>query len=163
MAKLKKLKDNIIMFNQNDLPSMARQYADISKQISLLEKQKKKLSDKIKQETEKYGVKDDKGSFYYESEDFITGKVAKKSYSINQEKAVEILKSRGLGDVVETVTYETVNEEKLEKAVSEGRISLNDCEEFTNEKVTYSVSVKEKEAMPEVEQTSLKMAARKKK
>ena len=67
----------------------------------------------------------------------------------------------GLGDVVETVVSKTVNEDKLQKAVQSGKITLNEVSEFTKESVSYSVLVKEKEALPEVEQTTLK-AARKK-
>ena len=68
----------------------------------------------------------------------------------------------GLGDVVDTVTVETVNEDKLQKAVQDKRISLDEVEKFTNVKVTYSVLVKEKEAMPEVEVSTAKVARKKK-
>ena len=68
----------------------------------------------------------------------------------------------GIGDVVDEVTVRTVNEDRLQQAVSEGRLSLDTVESFTNVSVSYSVMVKEKEAMPEVEQTTLKSAAKRK-
>lgn len=165
MATLKKAgtKKSAIkpLFSAEDIAKMGREYANISAQIKQLEEQKKNLADKIKSGAEQFGVKDDKGSFYLESDSHIMGKVAKKSFKIDQDKAVSTLESMGLGDVIDVVTMKTVNEDKLQKAVQEKRITLDDVSGFTNESVSYSVLVKEKEAMPEVEQTSLK-AARKK-
>ena len=150
------------LFSSEDYAKMSKEYSDISAQIKVLEDRKKDLSAKIKEGAEQYGVKDDKGSFYLESDDFIMGKVANKTLSIKQDEAVKTLKSMGLGDVVDTVTVETVNEDKLQKAVQDKRISLDEVEKFTDVKVTYSVLVKEKEAMPEVEVSTAKVARKKK-
>lgn len=151
------------MFSAEDIGNMGREYADISAQIKVLEERKKALADKIKSGAEQFGVKDDKGSFYLENDSHIMGKVAKKSFRIDQDKAVETLQSMGLGDVVDVVTVSTVNEDKLQKAVQDKRISLEEVQKFTEEKVSYSVLVKEKEAMPEVEVTTAKVAKRKNK
>mgnify|MGYP001773898445 FL=1 len=166
MAVLKRAKKNDTkvssMFTEDNVKSLGRQYVDISSQIKALEEQKKALAEKIKQGAEQFGVKDDKGSFYLESEDLMMGKVAKKSFKIDQDKAVKTLESMGIGDVVDEVTVRTVNEDRLQQAVSDGRLSLDTVESFTNVSVSYSVLVKEKEAMPEVEQTTLKSAAKRK-
>jgi len=166
MAVLKRAKKSDTkvtpMFTEDNVKSLGRQYADISSQIKALEEQKKALAEKIKQGAEQFGVKDDKGSFYLESEDLMMGKVAKKSFKIDQDKAVKTLESMGIGDVVDEVTVRTVNEDRLQQAVSDGRLSLDTVESFTNVSVSYSVLVKEKEAMPEVEQTTLKSAAKRK-
>ena len=149
------------MFSAEDIGKMGREYADISAQIKVLEAKKKDLADKIKNGVEQFGVKDDKGSFYLENEYHIMGKVAKKSYKIDQDKAVKTLESMGLGDVVDVVTVKTVNEDKLQKAVADKRLTLNTVKGFTDESVSYSVLVKEKEAVPEVEQSTLKVAKKK--
>lgn len=166
MAVLKRAKKSDTkvtpMFTEDNVKSLGRQYADISSQIKALEGQKKALAEKIKQGAEQFGVKDDKGSFYLESEDLMMGKVARKSFKIDQDKAVKTLESMGIGDVVDEVTVRTVNEDRLQQAVSDGRLSLDTVESFTNVSVSYSVLVKEKEAMPEVEQTTLKSAAKRK-
>ena len=166
MAVLKRAKKNDTkvssMFTEDNVKSLGRQYADISSQIKALEEQKKALAEKIKQGAEQFGVKDDKGSFYLESEDLMMCKVDKKSFKIDQDKAVKTLESMGIGDVVDEVTVRTVNEDRLQQAVSDGRLSLDTVESFTNVSVSYSVLVKEKEAMPEVEQTTLKSAAKRK-
>lgn len=149
------------LFSVEDIGRMGKEYAEISAQIKQLEEQKKALADKIKNGAEQFGVKDDKGSFYLENDSFIMGKVAKKSYRIDQDKAVKTLESMGLGDVVDEVTTYTVNEDRLQKAVQDNRISLDEVESFTTETVSYSVSVKEKEVMPEVEVSTVKVAKKK--
>lgn len=149
------------LFSVEDIGRMGKEYAEVSAQIKELEAKKKTLADKIKSGAEQFGVKDDKGSFYLEDDSYVMGKVAKKSFKIDQDKAVKTLESMGLGDVVDVVTVTTVNEDKLQKAVADKRLTLDDVKGFTNESISYSVLVKEKEAVPEVEQTTLK-AARKK-
>lgn len=162
MAVLKKSKKkSSATFSEKEVASLGKEYAELSAQIKQLETRKKQLSDLIKENAEKYGVKDDKGSYYLESAEHIMGKVAKKSFKIDQDKAVKVLESLGLGDVVDEVTVKTVNEDKLDKAVSDGRISFDTVEDFTEVKTSYSVLVKEKEEVPEVEQTTLKAARRK--
>lgn len=162
MPKLKKTEKKITpMFSEKDIAKMAEEYSEISAQIKELSERKSMLSDKIKQGAESFGVKDDKGSYYLESDRFIMGKVASKSFSINQDKAVKVLESMGLGDVVDVVIVKTVNDKKLESAVLDKRISLDEVNKFTNTSITYKVSVKPKEEMAEVEQSTLKVAKRK--
>ena len=150
------------IFSAEDIGKMGKEYAEISAQIKMLEERKKALADKIKSGAEQFGVKDDKGSFYLENDSYIMGKVAKKSFSIDQDTAVKTLESMGLGDVVDEVVVKTVNEDRLQKAVQEKRLSFDIVQGFTTEKVSYSVSVQEKEVMPEVEVSTAKVAKRKK-
>lgn len=159
----KKAENNVSpLFKVKDISNLGKEYAEISAQIKQLEDRKKVLANLIKEGAEQFGVKDDKGSFYLESDTHVMGKVAKKSFSIDHEKAVNMLESMGLGDVVDVVTMKTVNEDRLQSAVQDGRVSLDTVQEFTNEKVSYSVSVKEKEVMPEVEVSTTKVARKKK-
>lgn len=162
MPKLKKSAVSTPVYTADDYGRMAAEYDNLSAQIKTLEARKKELSAQIKEGAEKFGAKDDKGSFYFENNGFIMGKVAKKSLSIDQEKGVDILERMGLGDCIDTVTIRSVNEDKLSAAVSNGRISINKVEEFVNSNISYSVSVKECETVTaEVEQTTLKAARRK--
>lgn len=152
-----------LMFTEKELGSLASEYADISAQIKALEERKKVLSDKIKQGAEQLGVKDDKGSHYLEtSNGFVLGKVASKSMKIDHEKAVPVLKEMGLKGCVNRVVSETVNEPELERAVASGKITLEEVEQFTTVSTSYKVSVTKKEEMPVVEQSTVKVAARKK-
>ena len=158
---LKKASKVTSMFTAKDYEKMAKEYDEISSQIKVLEARKKSLADQIKIGAETLGVKDDKGSYYLETSTFIVGRVAKKSLSINQEKGVEVLKKHKLNKCVEVITKEVVNEDALSKAVSNGEISLDEVQTFTEEKVTYQVSVKAKEEMAEIEQSNLSVAKRK--
>lgn len=161
MALKKVTKKVKSMFSKEDIGKLGREYADISAQIKVLDARKKELAGLIKNGVEQFGVKDDKGSYYLENDYLIMGKVAKKSFKINQNKAVEVLESMGLGDVVDVVTTKVVNEDKLNKAVSSKKISLSVVKGFTDEDISYSVSVKEKEEMPEVEASTVKVARKK--
>ncbi len=151
-------------FTQDDLGRLGREYSEISAQIKKLEEQKKKLATLIKENVEVFGVKDDKGSYYFDSGEYMLGKVAKKSFNIKQDEAVQVLEDMGLSDVVDTITSKVVNEDRLTEAVANGRISINEVDKFTDTKVSYSVSVVQKKTeaeMPEVEQTVLSAARRK--
>ena len=158
---LKKVNKVKPLFSAEDIGKMGKEYAEISAQIKQLEERKKQLADKIKSGAEQFGVQDDKGSYYLEDDTIIMGKVAKKSFKIDQEKAIQTLESMGLGDVVDEVTVKAVNEDKLQSAVQSGRISLDEVEKFTNVTTAYSVLVKAKEEMPEVEVSSTKVARKK--
>lgn len=149
------------LFSKQDYEKMAREYADISSQIKALDARKKTLADNLKAGAESFGVKDDKGSFYLESDNFVVGKVASKSMKIDQQKAVEVLEEKGLEDCVTVVTTKTVDEERLEQAVASNKITLDEVEDFTKITTSYKVSVKEKEAVPEVEQSLLSVAKKK--
>jgi len=165
MATLKRSKKEAkvtSIFSKKDYQSMGEEYLEVSAQIKELESKKKALAEKLKEGAESFGVKDDKGSFYCDTDSCIFGKVAKKSVRLDQEKAVDVLERKGLGDVVDVITTKVVNEERLTSAVQSGRISLEEVEDFTNVSTSYSVSVTEKKTVTaEVEQTTLK-AARKK-
>lgn len=140
---------------------MAKQYAELSSQIKLLEESKKELSTAIKEASEELGVKDSKGSFFCDTSEYITGKVAKKSVTLNESLAIPFLKGKGLNNCIETVTLEKVNEKCLSNAVSEGKITQKEFESLCNIKTTYSVSVQKKEEMPEVDVTHCVAASKK--
>lgn len=150
------------LFTEKDVFEMGREYSELSAQKKRIEERMKFLSTQIKDGAAKYGVKDDKGSHYLENDTFLLGRVAKKKFSFNQERAVETLEASGLGDVVDVITIKQVNEDKLTTAVSQGRIAINVVESFTDVETTYAVTVKSKEAMPEVQTGDLSVAASKK-
>lgn len=158
MAKLlKKAKVTL-----SELSKMAEEYFEISAKIKTLESTKKLLSEKIKEATEELGVKDDKGSYYSDCDNYVTGKVAKKSVRLNEERAKILFTEKGIfNDVVQIVETEVIDEEALERKVKEGVISDEELESICDIKTTYSVSVKEKEEMPEVEVSELKAASKK--
>lgn len=159
MAKLKKFVKP--QLTEDEIFALGKEYDEINAQLKVLNDRKKVLSDLIKEGAENYGVKDDKGSFYLESDNFVLGKVCRKSMKLNQDKAIEVLKSMNLGEVIDEVVVRTVNEDKLSQAVSDKKITLKEVESFTDIKIDYSVSVKAKAEVPEIEQSNL-IAARKK-
>ena len=140
--------------------AMLSEYDSLREQKKKIEDRMKYLADQIKANAEKVGVKDDKGSFYAEDEQFIYGKQCKKSVSFNQEKALSYFRDHGYDDCITTV--EVINEEAVESRINTGDISFEDLEDITTTKVSYAIDLKRKEEMPEVEQTEVSIAASKK-
>lgn len=140
--------------------AMLSEYDSLREQKKKIEDRMKYLADQIKANAEKVGVKDDKGSFYAEDEQFIYGKQCKKSVSFNQEKALSYFRDHGYDDCITTV--EVINEEAVESRINTGDISFEDLEDITTTKVSYAIDLKRKEEMPEVEQTEVPIAASKK-
>lgn len=140
--------------------AMLSEYDSLREQKKKIEDRMKYLADQIKANAEKVGVKDDKGSFYAEDEQFIYGKQCKKSVSFNQEKALSYFRDHGYDDCITTV--EVINEEAVESRINTGDISFEDLEDITTTKVSYAIDLKCKEEMSEVEQTEVPIAASKK-
>lgn len=140
--------------------AMLSEYDSLREQKKKIEDRMKYLADQIKANAEKVGVKDDKGSFYAEDEQFIYGKQCKKSVSFNQEKALSYFRDHGYDDCITTV--EVINEEAVESRINTGDISFEDLEDITTTKVSYAIDLKRKEEMSEAEQTEVPIAASKK-
>lgn len=137
-----------------------REYAKLRDYKKSIDAKMKALSSRIKKYAESHGSKSDNGSFYCQDEDFVFGSQAKKSVSFDVDKAVDFFKKRGLFSAFSQVTSFVINEDEVESLVSSGVISFSDLESITNTKVTYSVDVKARESLPEVEVGSI--AARRK-
>ena len=140
--------------------AMLSEYDSLREQKKKIEDRMGYLADQIKANAEKVGVKDDKGSFYAEDEQFIYGKQCKKSVSFNQEKALSYFRDHGYDDCITTV--EVINEEAVESRINTGDISFEDLEDITTTKVSYAIDLKRKEEMSEIEQTEVPIAASKK-
>lgn len=139
---------------------LLREYYELREQKKTIEDRMKVLAEQIKSFAETQGVKDDKGSYYAEDEQYVYGKQCKKSVSFDKDKALEFFKNRGYEDCIDTV--EVINEGAVEEHINTGDISFEDLESITNTKVSYAVDVKKKEEMPVVEQTNVTLAASKK-
>lgn len=142
------------------IQSLLEEYDSLRERKKTIEERMKKLADQIKDYAEKNGVKDDKGSFYAQNESFIYGKQCKKSVSFDKEKAISYLKEQGFDDCIDTV--EVIVEAAVEERINTGDISYEDLEGITTTKVSYAVDIKKKEEMPEVQQTTVSLAASKK-
>lgn len=137
---------------------MAVEYDEISKHIKMLEEKKKKLADSIKECASEIGTKSPNGNYYLNTESFVVGKESATSTKLNQDRALEFVKkNKALKDCVQKI--EVVNEATLEEHYKNGDISDEDMKNLCDYKVTFRVSVKKNEEMPEVQQTA---ASRKK-
>ena len=148
---LKKKSKVTSMFSTTDVQKLAEEYDNTSKQMKEPEAKKKEHADKLKNWAEAMGVVDDKGSSYIDGDSYVIGRVAKRTVKINQEEGVAMLRNKGLLNCITEKTTYTVNEAEVEKAVAEETLTEEDVRSFTTINTSYSVSVKAKEDMPEVE------------
>lgn len=152
-----------VVVDKSTVESFVAEYAQLSKQSKIIEDRKKVLSEAIKAYAQTNGTRDDKGSLYCESDYFTFGAQCKKSISLDEDKAMDFLESKGFTECIRTVPK--VDEDALEKRVSCGDITPEEFESITKSKVTYAVSIKAKETvdeMPEVQQRETVAASRRK-
>lgn len=153
-------KVSVSINDPNLIEQMVAEYNELKIKEKQIKDRKAVLSDAIKTYSLANGAKDDKGSFYVDSDNFTYGAMCKKSVKFNIDKAVEFFQSKGLDDCV-TLSPQIV-ESAVEKHLDNGDITVHDLEEITNTSVSYAVSVKAKdEIVEEVQQYSV--AASKKK
>lgn len=144
-------KSNVVV-DKATIESFVAEYDELSKRSKVIDERKKVLSEAIKLYAQTNGSKDDSGSFYCENESFTFGSQCRKSISLDEDKAMDFLESKGFTECIRTVPK--VDEGALEKRVSCGDITPKEFESITKSKVTYAVSVKAKETvdeMPEVQ------------
>lgn len=123
-------------------------YNNLRADKKVIEGKMKELADSIKTYASNNGSKDSKGSYYCENDKFTFGSVAKKTVSFN-DKAISILKKKGLHEAI--VVTEMIDKDAVSKLVDNGELSYADMEEMTSVSVVYSVDIKVKEELPEVE------------
>jgi hypothetical protein len=138
-----------------------QEYIQLRKQESFIKERKSYLADIIKADAEKNGVKTDNGSFYTSNDVAEWGKQAKTSVKLNEERALKLIKERGLVNCIKVT--ELVDEDSLEEAIKCGEVTMDEFESITDRKVTYSVSVTEKAELAEVQESTVQMVAQKKK
>lgn len=149
------------MFSVSDYEKMANEYNSLSEQIKAMESRKKALAEQLKTGAQNLGVKDDKGSFYLDTDTFVCGSVIKKSMKINLERARALFSKKKLNNLIKEEIVYSVDEDAVEKCVAEGKLTLKEVESITDINTSFSVSVKVKEVISEVEQSNLSVAKRK--
>lgn len=121
-----------------------------------IESREKALKDDLGKILEAEGTKDSKGSFKLILGDKVAQKQARKSVSINPDKAEVLFKELGIWkDVIET--KEIINESLVEQAIVDEKLSMENLEEVTDIKVSYAIVIgdykPEEEEMPEIQTT----------
>lgn len=143
-----------------DISEKVKQYASLRSQAGLIVDQMKILAEEIKDYAEKYGTKDDKGSFYSQTNEYLFGKQAKKSVSFDKEKAIAFLKRHKFSQAIRTI--EEIDNKVVESLVEQQKISFADLESITTTKTYYAINVTKLEELKDVEQHNVPLAAKKK-
>ena len=131
------------------IEAMVAEYNELRVREKTIAERKKVLSEAIKNFVKENGTKDSKGSYYSENENFTYGAMCKKSIKFDTDKAVDFFESINHKECIDYVP--TVNEDAVEQLVADGVIDTAALETITKTTTTYSVDVRAKEEMPEVE------------
>lgn len=138
------------------IDSIVKEYLEVSGEVKTLEKRKKELGEQIKKYAIKHIPKNDNGDMLRKEFNYVFGQVIKRKVTLDQEKALKMLKEKGLTSIIDNI--EVVNEDKLSSALDEGVVTLDELNGVTNIQESYAlkVGINEEEEMPEVEVGELK-------
>ena len=156
--KREKIEGKKLLLTKEMAHDYAREYSEISKQIKTLEDRKKSLSNALKEYAVANGTKDDKGSSYYDFDDYVVGSVAKTKL-IPRDNIIDLLKNMGREDCVDMI--EAANMTMIDKLHDEGVITDEQVESLYELKpMSASISVIKKEEMPEVQKAKAALSKR---
>lgn len=124
---------------------LVQEYHDLKTRKAQIEKRMKEVTKDIKDYLSKNVQADAKGNRYLEDDKFTFGTMARKTITLDQDKARVYFAQQGLlDDVLEVKTF--VSEEKIAKLVANGLITEEDVQALANVKTTYAIDIKEKKA-----------------
>lgn len=142
------------------IDSLVEQYDKFRSEKKIVETRLAELSNQIKEYAQKNGEKDDKGSFYCENASYSFGAQAATSVRLDSDSAIEFLESRGFTSCVKTKVVKELDEAKIDELLESGDISDEDFRRFIKVSTRYSVVVKKKEEVEEVEVTEIAASKR---
>lgn len=128
-----------------------REYVSLCEEEKRIKQRKDVLASALKKYALENGETNDKGSSYFERDNYVVGNIARKSISFDVEKAIKFFRRRGYPECVKEV--EVIDESAVEELISTGEISLGDLESITQTKVSYSISVKPVEEVTDVQES----------
>lgn len=123
--------------------NLVQEYHDLKTRKAQIDKRMKEVTKDIKDYLSKNVQADAKGNRYLEDDKFTFGTMARKTITLDQDKARVYFAQQGLlDDVLEVQTF--VSEDKIAKLVMDGKITEEDVQALANVKTTYAIDIKEK-------------------
>lgn len=141
----------VVIPDRSTVEKMVAEYAALRHEEKRIKDRKAVLSDAIKSYSLSNGVKDENGSFYSDCDNYTYGAQCKKSVKFDDEKAALFFQSKGFEDCVKLVPQ--IVESAVEKRFSDGDITAEELDSITKTSTSYAVTVKEKEVVPDVQQS----------
>lgn len=141
----------VVIPDRSTVEKMVAEYAALRHEEKRIKDRKAFLSDAIKSYSLSNGVKDENGSFYSDCDNYTYGAQCKKSVKFDDEKAALFFQSNGFEDCVKLVPH--IVESAVEKRFSDGDITAEELDSITKTSTSYAVIVKEKEVVPDVQQS----------
>lgn len=120
-----------------------QEYAVLREKAKTIKSRMDSLAKDIKEYLTKNVKPDSKGNCYLEDTNYVFGNQAKKSIKLNETKATEFFKAKGLLEKVVDVKT-VINEDKVSKLIESGELTNEELETLVDIKTTYSIDIKEK-------------------
>ena len=128
--------------NLTYLDGLAVRYDTLRSEIKESTSEKDKLSGEMKEIVLKHGdLTDEKGSRMVDTDHYRVERTVRDKSSLNTEKAVELLRKKGLTKALVTTTVVTVDQAALEQLVLNEKISPEELKSITVPKEEYAVYV----------------------
>lgn len=129
-----------------DMLSVIEELDGIKANKKLLEARESKLKEELAYYLDSIGYKDTKGSYLVKlnvnGKEKVAKKEARKTVKLNHEKAENLFRELGVWDDVIEVK-EVINEDYVEQALLNEKISMQDLESVTDVKTTYAILIKD--------------------
>lgn len=141
------------------ISSYVQEYNELRSKAKTIKARMDALAKTIKEHLTSTTKPDSKGNYYLEDESFVFGNQAKKSVKLNEAKATEFFKAKGLLEKVVDVKT-VINEDKVSKLLETGDLTQQELEALVDIKVTYSIDIKEKVKEQEEEIVEVQVASK---
>lgn len=142
------------------IDSLVEQYDKLRAEEKTVKTRLTELSNQIKDYAQRNGEKDDKGSFYCENPFYSFGAQAATSVKLDTDPAIEYLENNGFSSCVKTKVVKELDEAKIDELLESGELSEEEFKQFIKVSTRYSVVVKKKEEVAEVEVTEIAASKR---
>ena len=117
-------------------------YKVLGEKINTLDVEKKILRDKIMEHIDSVGTRDAKGNICAATSEYNVTKQRRASSRMDESKAEAVLTAKGILQLC-TTTETYIDEEKIARAVEEGKLTRGEFESFMVEKESFALTVKE--------------------
>lgn len=144
----------------NEVERLVEEYSTLRDKSKIIKDRMDEIAKTIKDYLSANVKPDAKGSYYSQNDNFVYGSQAKKSVKLNEKRATEFFKSKGLLEKVVDVKT-VINEDKVSKLLENKEITQQDLESLVDIKTSYSIDIKAKVKEEEEEIVEVKVASTK--
>lgn len=154
IATKKKMGGNPKVAILGAVDELANEYYQLRKQKNTIESRMSELSKRLKEYAQSSGVKDIRGSYYLNREEYRIGDTLRRTTKVNDEKAVALLKKKKLKGYIEI--RESVSKETIEQLLENSLLSEKEVVSILDVTESRSIDLRKQDEIQDVEEYSFK-------